>query len=242
MKLLPRLKIALLIIAGLISTILLAQSTSAQTRSEAVRSRAIRMKYDTGRVDGLRITVYLINGKNMVAVDPSREFTKGEQIKIEFESNFDGYVYFVNVPPSGRSAVIYPDPRGGEADNLIRARQRYVLPHAGTFEFVEDEKGTEVVQVIMSREPIQVFEDSIKNSNGQLGETASSAAAELTGEKRSGIDTESVSKVVPTGVRTRNVRLAPPRAKDEKGTVVAVPDTKLKPGEVAVFEIRLRRV
>jgi hypothetical protein len=94
----------------------------------------------------------------------------------------------------------------------------------------------------MSREPIQVFEDSIKNSNGQLGETASSAAAELTGEKRSGIDTESVSKVVPTGVRTRNVRLAPPRAKDEKGTVVAVPDTKLKPGEVAVFEIRLRRV
>ncbi|MEW6209861.1 MAG: DUF4384 domain-containing protein [Acidobacteriota bacterium] len=243
MKLLPRLTIALLIIAGLISTILLAQATSAQTRSETVRSRAIRMKYDTGKIDGLRIIVYLVNGKNIVAVDPSREFTKGEQIKIEFESNFDGYVYFVNVPPSGKSAVIYPDPKGGESDNLIRARQRYVLPHTGTFEFVEDEKGTEVVQVIMSREPIQVFEDSIRNSNGQLGETVSSAAAELTGEtRRSGIDTESVSKVVPSGVRTRNVRLAPPRTKDEKGTVVAVPDTKLKPGEVAVFEIRLRRV
>ncbi len=227
----------------MMSAILLAQATSAQTR-DGVRSRAIRMKYDTGKIDGLRITVYLVTGKNIVAVDPSREFTKGEQIKIEFESSFDGYVYFVNVPPSGRSAVIYPDPKGGESDNMIRARQRYVLPHRGTFEFVEDEKGTEVVQVIMSREPIQVFEDSIRNANGQLGETASSAAAELAGSdtKRTGIDSEGVAKVVPEGVRTRNVRLAPPRSKEEKGTVVAVPDARLKPGEVAVFEIRLRRV
>jgi hypothetical protein len=37
------------------------------------------------------------------------------------------------------------------------------------------------------------------------------------------------------------VRLAPPKEKDKEGAVVTVPD-KLKDGEMAVFEIRLRRI
>jgi hypothetical protein len=215
-----------------------------QSGADSMRSRAIRMKYDAGKVDGLRVIVYMVERDKNIAVDPSRDFKKGDQIKIEFESSFDGYVYFVNVPPSGGSTIIYPDVRGGETDNKIRARQRYVLPHSATFEFVDDEKGIEVIQVIMARQPIPLFEDAIRNSNGELGKTASSAAAELAGaeSKRSGIDTSSSAKLLPEGVRARSVRLAPPRAKQESGTVVAVPDAKLKAGEVAVFEIRLRRV
>ena len=91
------------------------------------------------------------------------------------ESNFDGYVYFVNVAPSGRSAVIYPDARGAETNNRIRQRQRYVLPRATAFEFVNDEKGIEVIQVVMSRQTVSLFEDAIKNSRGELGTTASTA-------------------------------------------------------------------
>ncbi|HKG21468.1 MAG TPA: DUF4384 domain-containing protein [Blastocatellia bacterium] len=219
----------------------LAQRARPQAGNTAVRGRSIRMKYDAGQVDGLRIIVYMVEGSNLTPIDPSRNFKKGDQIKIEFESNFDGYVYFVNVPPSGKKVVIYPDIRAGETNNMIRARQRYVLPKSMPLEFVDDEKGVEVIQVVMSRQPISLFDNAIKNSNGELGDTASSAAAELVGmNSKTGINVESSSStVVPSGIKARSVRLAPPRDKDETGAVVAVPDTRLKPGEVAIFEIRL---
>jgi hypothetical protein len=240
MKPLLRLITALMIIAAASA---LAQQAAAQDKNAAMRGRAIRMKYESGSIDGLRVTVCLMAGDTVTVTDASREFRKGDQIKIEFESNFDGYVYFVNVPPNGRSAVIYPDLRSGETNNLVRARQRYLFPRTGTLEF-DDEQGTEVLQVVLAREPVAIFEDAIKNSGGMLGQTASSAAAELTGAepRRAGIDASSTVNVVPQNLRPRIVRLAPPNNKDEKGTVIAVPDAKLKPGEVAVFEIRLRHI
>ncbi|HLG17561.1 MAG TPA: DUF4384 domain-containing protein [Blastocatellia bacterium] len=243
MKALIRFAMISLAIAGLTSIVALTQKVSAQRDTSGVRTRAIRMKYETGKVDGMRIIVYLMDGDKALAVDPSRSFKKGDQIKIEFESNFDGYVYFVNVAPSGKSAVIYPDRRAGETNNMIRERQRYVLPHSAPFEF-DEEKGTEVLQVIMSRRAVPLFEDAIRNSRGELGTTASTAAAELMGveSKRSGIDTANTQRILPPEMRARSVRLAPAGNNDEKGTVIAVPDTKLKPGEVAVFEIRLRHV
>lgn len=236
-------KMALMVLALLALVCLLATVTAAQDQSDGMRTRSIRMQYDAGRIDGMRVVVYLIENNNLIAVDPAREFRKGDCIKIEFASSFDGYVYFINIAPSGKSAIIYPDLKAKEVDNVIHARQRYLLPHATPFEFVDDERGIEVVQVVMSRRPIPLFEEAIKNGNGELGDTAASAA-ELMGleSKRSGIDTESSTNILPPGVRARSARLAPPKDKVEQGTVIAVPDSKLKPGEVAVFEIRLRHI
>ena len=236
-------KIVLIAIALFALICLLATATAAQEQSEGMRARSIRMKYDAGRIDGMRIVVYMIQDNNLVAVDPAREFKKGDCIKIEFASSFDGYVYFINIAPSGKSAIIYPDLKAKEMDNVIHARQRYLLPHATPFEFVDDERGIEVVQVVMSRRPLPMFEEAIKNANGELGDTAASAAALMGLEsKRSGIATESSANLLPPGVRARSARLAPPKDKSEQGTVIAVPDSKLKPGEVAVFEIRLRHI
>lgn len=242
MKALITFGLASLTVVVVLSTVAAVQTASLQD-SDTTR-REIRMKYDAGSVDGVRLTVYLMEGDRAVAVDPGRSFKKGDQIKIEFESNFDGYVYFVNVAPSGKSAVIYPDMRGTETNNRIRGRQRYMLPRTTAFEFVNDEKGIEVIQVIMSRQPVSLFEDAIKNSRGELGTTASTAAAELMGveSKRAGIDFPTTSNILPDNTRSRVIRLAPPKDKDDKGTVIAVPDSKLKPGEVAVFEIRLRHI
>ena len=232
--------ITALVVCALASDLALAQRPKQQPARQGLNARSIRMAYDSGKMDAIRIIVYMVQGSNLVPIDPSRSFKKGDQIKIEFESNFDGYVYFVNVPPSGKKAVIYPDARAGENSNMIRARQRYVLPQSVPLEFMDDDKGVEVIQVIMSRQTIPLFDSAIKNSNGELGETASSAAAELVGmNSKSGINVESKPKDLPSGVRGRSVRLAPPKDGDKTGAVVAVPDTKLKPGEVAVFEIRL---
>src|SRR5262249_16839533 len=64
--------------------------------------------------------------------------------------------------------------------------------------------------------------------------------------KRSGIDSENLANVLPSSgpdaILSRKVTLAPPKDKDSQGAVIAVPDNKLKPGEVAMFEIRLRHI
>jgi len=248
MKAPGRFAVVLFFAVGLMSNVVLGQNEKLRGQSDGVRSRAIHMSYDSGQVEGLRIVVYNLEGSNMTPVDPGRNFGKGDRVRMEFESNFDGYVYVVNVAPSGKSAVIYPDSRSKENKNIVIARQRYVLPRPGYFEFVDDEKGTEVLQVIMSRQQIPFFENAIKNSNGNFVAAASSATAGSTNMniKQSGIDSENVKSVLPksgtNGVRSRKVELAPPKDKDEQGTVVTVSNDKLDPGDVAVFEIRLRHV
>lgn len=220
----------------------------AQSKGKA-RSRAIVIKdYETGKTEGMRVLIYKVEGNVLAPVDPSRTFTQGDDIKVAFESNFDGYVYFINVTPGGKSRVIFPF--ASETDNAVMGRQRYELPRTGVLAF-DEEKGTEILQVIMSKERIPVLDDAVKNSKGELGTSAASAAAELSSNGKSvksGLVSENIAIALPqTGpARTRGVKLSPGKDKDEKGSLVYIPDTKeggsLKSGEIAVFEIRLKHV
>ena len=229
---------------------LLVSSTTAQTVTGA-KARGIFMKYDSGKTDGMRIFVLKADGSQLIPVDPSNSFKKGDEIKVAFESNFDGYVYIVNITPGGKKRILFPV-KGGS--NAVTPRQRYELPAGASSSFVfDEEKGTEILQVVMARSPITAYDDAIKNSNGEMGESASNAAAELASNTatppKTGIVSENVA--IPQSelgnVRSRKVVLAPGKDKDEKGSVVAIPDTKgqsgkLNTGEVAVFEIRLNHV
>jgi hypothetical protein len=95
----------------------------------------------------------------------------------------------------------------------------------------------------MSRGRIAYLDAALKEPDRCLSESASSAAQELQG----GI-VKKVTSVVPhddhNKVRSRDIILAPGKDKDSKGSVVAVPDNggggKLKAGEIAPFEIRLK--
>jgi hypothetical protein len=136
---------------------------------------------------------------------------------------------------------------------MINKGQKYELPGEGMIEF-DEETGTEVLQVYMSRERIKTFEDAVKNNNGELGASASSAANELAANRtmpvqseQGGVVADNVNSVLPTegegAIRTRKIRLAP--GKDQEK--VAIPDNngtpvKMKNGEVAMFEIRLKHV
>lgn len=224
------------------------------TKKEESRTRALLVKVDKGEVDGLKIGIKKIENKTLVAVDAAAEFKAGDSIKVSFESNFDGYVYLVNVTPSGKSKVIYPFKQ--EGNNMVTSGQRYEYPSGdGSFDF-DEEKGIEVVQVYMSRDRIKMFDDAVKNSNGELGQSASSAASELSSKttppapqaETGGVIATDVNSVLPTegeeGVRTRKIRLAP--GKDQEK--VAIPENdkgtpvKMKTGEVALFEIRLKHI
>lgn len=211
-----------------------------------LRQRGIKLRedYNTGKVDGMRILVMKSEGGNFIPVDPGRVFRQGDEIRIAFESNFDGYVYVINVSPSGRKQVIFPGSRSSANSNVIRARQRIELPPTS---FIFDgESGTEILQVIMSREAVSVLDAAVKESNGEL-QSAASAAGELSATTRRGIVSENIAAALPqnAGLRPRGIFLAEGKDRDKAGSVVAIADEnkadgRLKPGEVATFEIRLQ--
>jgi hypothetical protein len=232
--------VALLVICGLLSAV-----TSAQSRT-TLRQRGIQLKqdYEAGKVDGMRVLILKSESGNFVPVDPARLFKPGDEIRIAFESNFDGYVYVINVSPAGAKRVIFPGTQASNSSNVIRARQRVELP--STSFIFDKETGTEILQVIMSREPIAVLDTAVKDSQGEL-RSASSAAAELSANPQRGIVTSEAAASLQqsSALRARGIFLAEGKDRDKTGSVVAIADEKqadgrLKPGEVASFEIRLQ--
>ncbi|MEK6406320.1 MAG: DUF4384 domain-containing protein [Acidobacteriota bacterium] len=216
-----------------------AQVKNTKKNTEAARARGL---FISKKSDAMSILVEKIDGALRVPVDPSTEFKAGDNIKIQFESNFEGFVYVVNIQPSGKRCLMFPHPEA--PDNAVRPEEKYDIPPGKLTMTFDEEKGTEVLQVIMSRDRIPFLDAALKDPEGCFSESASSAAAELQG----GI-AKKVTPVVPQGegnnkVRSRDIILAPGKDKDVKGSVVAIPDTggggKLKSGEIAPFEIRLK--
>jgi hypothetical protein len=218
---------------------------------QEARTRALLVKVDKGEVDGLRIRILQREGDSLKPVDPAKEFKADDEIKVAFESNFDGYVYIVNVTPGGVTKVLYPGKQ--EGNNMINKGQKYEFPGT-TFAF-DKEVGTEVLQVYMSHDRIKIFDDAVKNSDGELGKSAASAASELATRnatpaaesEQGGVVAETQKSVLPTegegAIRTRKIRLA--LGKDQEK--VAIPENngapvKMKNGEVAMVEIRLKHI
>jgi len=238
MKPMVRLIVTALIVSSVATYAVSAEKKQPQKPTEASRARGL---FISKKSDAMSILVQKVDGGLLVPVDPSSEFKAGDQIKIQFQSNFEGYIYVVNIEPNGKRKVLFPYTEA--SNNAVSPDERYELPPGGDAIEFDAEKGTEVLQVIMSKDRIAYLDAALKNPERYLSESASSAAAELQG----GI-AKKVTPVVPANdtskVRSRDIILAPGRDKDTKGSVVAIPDNggggKLKSGEIAPFEIRLK--
>jgi hypothetical protein len=205
----------------------------------AAMTRALFVKK---RSDAMRV-LFLKDG---VPVDPSSQvFTAADEIEVKYESNFTGYAYFVNITPDGKKCLISPCSRA-DVNEIVAGSQ-----YKQTVGF-DDEKGTEVLQVVLSRERIKFLEDAVKGDCCpccELQADAASAAAQLASNaanKKGGIVVNDLVAVVPEsgsgGIRARGIKLAAGRDRNE-GSVVAIDDQKnhnrLDAGQAAVFEIRL---
>ena len=236
MKLVTKLMIVTLALAGMTAAV--SADKRPQKSDESKRARGL---FVNKRSDAMSILVLKNDGGTLVPVDTGSEFKAGDQIKIQLESNFDGFIYVVNIQPSGKRCLMFPYPDA--ANNAVRSGERYDIPPGGDAMEFDKEKGTEVLQVIMSRDRIAYLEAALKEPERCLAQSASSAAAEL----QAGI-VKKVTPVVPQGgdskVRSRDIILAAGKDKDTNGSVVAVPDNggggRLKSGEIAPFEIRLK--
>jgi hypothetical protein len=132
-----------------------------------------RELFVTQRADGLEVTVkWLDRNGQFIVVNPSREFKQGDQLRVEFRSNFNGIVYFLNISPGGVMRVIHKD--------TVRANTLNALPSNPdtTFQF-DNEPGVEALKIILARRPIDEFETALSRSAGRLGRTSAGVVDEL---------------------------------------------------------------
>jgi hypothetical protein len=114
---------------------------------------------------GFRYTVVLVNqtsGK-AVAVDPDRDFSKGECVRLEVESNQSGYLYVLSKQSSGGWLPLFPSSEMPDESNVADPGQKVRAPKDYCFE-IADPPGTETLFVVLSRSPRDFFElyDAIK--------------------------------------------------------------------------------
>lgn len=121
---------------------------------------------------GLGLTLFMRDSNGLaVRVDPTREFHKGDRVRVLLETNMDGHLYIFNTTDGGDPVMIYPDAQLDEAGNYIRAHVPFEIPSSVATEerlrwFRFDEHaGTERLYFVFTREPLQnvpIEDDLIK--------------------------------------------------------------------------------
>lgn len=110
---------------------------------------------------GLGLTLFMRDSNGMaVRTDPTREFKKGDRVRVLLETNADGYLYIFNTTNGGEPVMIYPNPELDEAGNYIQAHVPFEIPSSTAAEerlrwFVFDQNaGTERLNFVFTREPL----------------------------------------------------------------------------------------
>lgn len=110
---------------------------------------------------GLGVTLFMRDSNGLsVRVDPSREFRKGDHVRVLLETNADGYLYIFNTTDAGKPMMIYPDPQLDEAGNYIQSHVPVEIPSSLAAEerlkwFTFDANpGVEKLHFVFTREPL----------------------------------------------------------------------------------------
>jgi len=130
------------------------------TSTKVITEPTTTSKVVTQRM-GLGMTLFMRDSNGMaVRTDPSREFKKGDRVRVLLETNADGYLYIFNTTDGGEPVLIYPDPELDEAGNYIQAHVPFEIPSSTAAEerlrwFVFDQNaGTERLHFVFTREPL----------------------------------------------------------------------------------------
>jgi hypothetical protein len=213
-------------------------------------------EFENPQANAVRVTLLKLTEAGRVPVSPSESLKLGDQLQLDFYSNFDGYVYILHVSPLGRATVVFPDSHG---TRKVKANYRSMAAMK-RFELRINEKGVHTLQVVMSANRLQVLEEALEKKGGQLGQ-ASTAGQDT---RELGFDCASFLSLVQ--VPHRPVSVASDGSGNQAGALAmvlpgqianqpgAAPELcrdlsaeqvkgdRLKGTEVAVFEIRFKQV
>jgi hypothetical protein len=84
-------------------------------------------------------------------VATTNTFRSGERIKLDIETNRDGYLYVINIGSTGQSHVLFP--HSGVNSNFVTARVHYEIPY-NTYLRFDENPGQELLLVMLSPKPM----------------------------------------------------------------------------------------
>ena len=158
---------------------------------------------------GLGLTLFMRDSNGLsVRVDPSREFRKGDHVRVLLETNVDGYLYIFNTTDGGAPLMIYPDAELEEAGKYIQSHVPVDIPSSLAAEerlkwFTFDANpGVEKLHFVFTREPlatVPIEDDLITYCRENAGKCPWTPGAEVWAriQKEAG---ESVQISKPTGL------------------------------------------
>ena len=193
---------------------------------------------------GFRYTVQLVNqtsGK-AEAVDPDRDFRKGECVRLEVESNHSGYLYVLSKQSSGGWLPLFPSSEMPDESNVADPGQKVRAPKDYCFE-IADPPGTETLFVVLSRSPRDFFElyDAIKNppSAAPANTTRSNSNPVQMADMRVNSAVEKMAKTF--GTRDLVIRKVTPVADRQDGDYsVYVVNGSDRPSSTVVKKVEIR--
>jgi hypothetical protein len=110
---------------------------------------------------GLGLTLFMRDSNGLsLRVDPTREFRKGDHVRVLLETNVDGYLYIFNTTDGGAPVMIYPDPELDEGGNYLQSHVPVEIPSSLAAEerlkwFTFDaQSGVEKLHFVLTREPL----------------------------------------------------------------------------------------
>jgi hypothetical protein len=193
---------------------------------------------------GFRYTVQVVNQNTAkaIAVDPDREFQKGECVRMEVESNQSGYLYVLSKQSSGGWAPLFPSSEMPDETNVADPGVKVRAPKDYCFE-ISDPPGTETLFVVLSRSPRDFFDlyDAIKSPANApaINGKATSSAVQMAS---AGVMNSAVEKMAKSfGTRDLVIKkVAPATNPKEPDYSVYVVNGSDKPSATIVKKIEIK--
>jgi hypothetical protein len=106
----------------------------------------------------------------------------GDQFKVNFIADGDGYVYMINFDSQGKALIIFPHPEAGTG-NRVKAGQTYEIPASpAQWYYLDDAKGQETLYIVASPFPIPNLDSLVTDlKEGKSGAQSGLKTARLRG-------------------------------------------------------------
>lgn len=98
----------------------------------------------------MEITLERLDGSAWRAVDPGLVLAEGDRVRFKYRTNFDGYLYVIDIGTSGKSSTLFPNAETGQ-DNHVTVSKDYQIPATNSAVFrVAGPAGYDVVTFVVN--------------------------------------------------------------------------------------------
>lgn len=136
-------------------------ATKADSKEKAAEAhdgaRTSNASADAPKPIGLGYTLFMNDeAANPVVVEASREFKANDEIRVQIETNADGFLYIFRTEDGRDPLMLFPHVEVEAGRNWVAAHSRQFFPSDLTYSFVFDEKpAAERLYFVLSRQPLR---------------------------------------------------------------------------------------